>query len=154
MQQKFLLECTHTIFFCCHHSMWKTNNRHYTDSHKIFNLDFVSDVPWRMTKVPYFAPPKLCPPPTNWRGFTSHWKKKWSHFDLKNWVTGRNKIRPGIPSIWRIYIWVKLARYWVSNWLDIESQIDSILRVLLTRYWESNWLDIESQIESIYWESI
>ena len=56
---------------------------------------------------------------------------------------------------------VKLTRYWESNWLDIESQIDSILRVKLTRYWESNWLDIESQIDSIlrvkitrYWESI
>ena len=28
----------------------------------------------------------------------NHWKKKWSHFDLKCWVTGRTKIQPGIPS--------------------------------------------------------
>ena len=40
-------------------------------------------------------------------------KKKWSHFDLKSWVTGGTKIRPGIPSNWRIF---------ESNWLDIESQ--------------------------------
>ena len=65
----------------------------------------------------------------------------------KSKVTGWTKIRTGIPSNWRI--WVKLTRYWESNWLDIESQIDSILRVKLTRYWESNWLDIESQIDSI-----
>ena len=75
-----------------------------------------------------------------------HWKK-WSHFDLKSWVTGGTKIRTGIPSKWRIF---------ESNWLDIESQIDSIsskidsiLRVKLTRYWELNWLDIENQIDSI-----
>ena len=27
-----------------------------------------------------------------------HSKKKWSHFDLKSWVTGRTKVRPKIPS--------------------------------------------------------
>ena len=42
-----------------------------------------------------------------------HSKKKWSHFDLKSWVTGGSKIRPGIPSNWRLF---------ESNWLDIESQ--------------------------------
>ena len=26
-----------------------------------------------------------------------HWKKKWSHFDLKTWVTNGTKIRTGIP---------------------------------------------------------
>ena len=31
-------------------------------------------------------------------GSSFHWKKKWSHFDLKSWVTGGTKIRPGIPS--------------------------------------------------------
>ena len=49
--------------------------------------------------------------------------KKSSHFDLKIWVTGGTKIRLGIPSVWRIF---------KSNWLDIWSQIDSILRVKLT----------------------
>ena len=39
--------------------------------------------------------------------------KKWSHFDLKSWVTGETKIWPGIPSDWRIF---------ESNWLDIESK--------------------------------
>ena len=78
-------------------------------------------------------------------------RKKWSHFDLKSWVTGGTKIRSGIPSNWRIF---------ESNWFDIQSQTDSIFRVKLTRYWESNWLDIESQTDSIlrvkltrYWES-
>ena len=46
----------------------------------------------------------------------AHWKKKSSHFELKSWVTGSNKIRLGIPCNWRIF---------ESNWLDIESQFDS-----------------------------
>ena len=32
-----------------------------------------------------------------------YWKKKWSHFDLKSWVTGGTKIQSGIPSNWRIF---------------------------------------------------
>ena len=51
-----------------------------------------------------------------------HWKKKWSHFDLKSWVTGVTKIRPGIPSNWRIY---------ELNWLEISSQFDSNILQLL-----------------------
>ena len=47
-----------------------------------------------------------------------HRKKKWSHFDLKNWVTGGTKIRPGIP----------------SNWLDIVSRLKLTLNI------ESIWL--------------
>ena len=78
-------------------------------------------------------------------------KEKWSHFDLKSWVTGGTKIRPGIPSNWRIF---------ELNWLTIESpfelthywesiQIDSLLRV------HSNWLTIESPFKlTHYWESI
>ena len=40
-----------------------------------------------------------------------HWKKKWSHFDLKSWVTGGTKIWPGIPSNWRIFelYWLKYS---------------------------------------------
>ena len=49
-------------------------------------------------------------------------RKKWSHFDLKSWVSGGNKIRPGILNHWRIS---------ESNWLDIESQIDSNILQLL-----------------------
>ena len=30
-------------------------------------------------------------------------KKQWSHFDLKSLVTGGTKIRPVIPSNWRIF---------------------------------------------------
>ena len=78
-------------------------------------------------------------------------KEKMESFWPKSWVTGGTKFRPGIPSNWRIF---------ESYWLDIESQMDSILRVNLTRYWESNWLDIESQFDSIlrvkltrHWES-
>ena len=33
-----------------------------------------------------------------------------------------------------------MVQYWESNWLNIESQIDSTLRVKLTQHWESNWL--------------
>ena len=101
-------------------------------------------------------------------------RKKLSHFDLKNWVTGGTKIRYDVPNNWRIFesnwldiesqidsiLRVKLTRYWESIWLDIENQIASIFRVKLNRYLESNWIDIESQIESIlsvkltwYWES-
>ena len=88
--------------------------------------------------------------------------KKWGHFDLKSWVTGGTKIHPGIPSNWRIFesnwldiesqmysiLRVTSTQYWESIRLDIESQFDSILRVNLTRYWESIWLDIESQFDS------
>ena len=69
-----------------------------------------------------------------------HWKKKWSHFDLKSWVTGGTKIR----SNWRIF---------ESNWLGIESQFDSVLRVNLTRYWESICSVLRVNLTR-YWESI
>ena len=42
-------------------------------------------------------------------------EKIWSHFDLKSWVTGGTKIRPGIQSNWRIF---------ESKWLDIGSQFE------------------------------
>ena len=65
-----------------------------------------------------------------------HWKKKWSHVDLKSWVTGVTKIWPRIPSNWRIF---------ESNWLDIENQID-----ILTLNIKSIWLSISSQFDSQY----
>ena len=69
-------------------------------------------------------------------------RQKGSHFDLKMWVTDGTKIRPGIPSDWLIF---------VSNWLDIESQIDSNIFQLLgipgliidssvTQIFRSKWL--------------
>ena len=64
-----------------------------------------------------------------------HWKK-WSHFDLKSWVTGGTKIWPGIPNNWRIF---------ESNWLDIESQIDNLTLII-----ELIWLSISSQFDSQY----
>ena len=47
--------------------------------------------------------------------------------------------------VWHSILRVKLTRYWESIWLNNQSQIDKFE----TRYWESNWLDIESQINSI-----
>ena len=47
-----------------------------------------------------------------WIKHSLHWKEKWSHFDLKSWVTGGTKIQPGLLSNWRIF---------ASLWLDIES---------------------------------
>ena len=57
-----------------------------------------------------------------------HWKKNLSHFDLKRWVIGGTKIRPGIPSNWRIFesIWLDIA--WESIW-----QVDSQYLVNLTQ---------------------
>ena len=52
------------------------------------------------------------------------------------------------PSGWLENIWDKSTQHWELNWLNIESEIDSTLRVKLTQYWESNWLIIESQIGS------
>ena len=60
-----------------------------------------------------------------------HWKIKWSHFDLKSWVTEGTNIQPAILSDWRIF---------ESNWLDIESQIK--LRV------NKKWLSLSSQFDS------
>ena len=60
---------------------------------------------------------------------TSQWQalqiictEKWTHFDLKRWVTGGTKIWPGIPSN---------SRTFESNWLDIDSQFDSNILQLL-----------------------
>ena len=55
----------------------------------------------------------------------SFWPKKF-------WVNGGTKIRPGIPSNWKIF---------ESNWLDMESQFKSMLRV------NSNRLPISSQVD-------
>ena len=50
-------------------------------------------------------------------------------FDLSNWT------RESLSTLR-----VKLTQHWESNWLNIESLIDSTLRVKLTQNWESNWL--------------
>ena len=71
-----------------------------------------------------------------------HWKKKWSHFDLKSWVHGGTKFRPRIPSNWRIF---------ESKWLSISNQYDwNILQLLgipgrilvppVTQLFRSKWL--------------
>ena len=58
--------------------------------------------------------------------YSTEWKK-WSHFDLQSWVTGRTKIRSGIPSNCRIF---------ESIWLDIESQLKN--RVSISSQFHSN----------------
>ena len=73
---------------------------------------------------------------------SANWKKNWSHFDLKSWVSGGTKTRSGIPSIWKIFEW---------NWVDIESQFYSNIlqlpgnpgRILVppvTQLFRSKWL--------------
>ena len=76
-----------------------------------------------------------------------HWKKKCSHFDLKSWVTGGTKIRPGIPSNWKIF-----ESNWPSiyNYDSILSQFDSQYRVNFTLNIESILLSISSQFDSQY----
>ena len=62
------------------------------------------------------------------------WKKKWSHFDLKSWVTSGTKIRPGIPSNWKIF---------ESNWLSILQLLGILGRILvhpMTQLFRSKWL--------------
>ena len=80
--------------------------------------------------IHYFAGPRFEVP---------HWKIKWSHFDLKSWVTGATKIRPEIPSNWRIS---------ESNRLDIVSQIanlthniESIFSCASDSTFRSKWLN-------------
>ena len=78
-----------------------------------------------------------------------HWKKKWSYFDLKSGVTGGTKIRPGIPSNWRIF---------ESNWLDIESQFKNLLSIsihfsisrLQTRLYLLSYWKMEHQCTRLY----
>ena len=74
-----------------------------------------------------------------------HWKEKWIYFDLKSWVTGGTKVRPGIPSqLFNIESQFK-------NWTSISNQFDSnILQLLgipgrtlvppVTQLFRSKWL--------------
>ena len=81
-----------------------------------------------------------------------HRKKKWSHFDLKSWVTGGTKIQP---------------RYWVSisNCLSISIQFDSnILQLLgiqgrilappVTQLFRSKWLHSFFQYLQVFLQAI
>ena len=71
-----------------------------------------------------------------------HWKKKYSDFDLKNWVIGGTKIRPrvwkynkiGRIELFVLYVW----RIFESNWLYVDSQFQ-------------NRLSISSQFDSNIW---
>ena len=66
-------------------------------------------------------------------------KKKIKSFWHKKMSQCGTQIRPGKVGNWRIF---------ESNWLNIESLIDSTLTVKLAQHWESNWLNIENQIDS------
>ena len=86
-----------------------------------------------------------------------HCQKKLSHVDLKNWVTGGTKIRPGIPSSWRIFESNFDSQYRVnltlnigSIWLSISGQFDSQYRVNLTLNIGLIWLSISGQFDSQY----
>ena len=46
-------------------------------------------------------------------------------FDIKSWVHGGTKIRPGIPSNWRIF---------ESYWHDNKSQIDNLTHIIWLKY--------------------
>ena len=68
------------------------------------------------------------------------------HFDLKSWVNGGNKIRPGIPNNWRIFefIWIDIESLnWRLHWLNNESQ-----------NWHLHWVDNESQNWHLHWLDI
>ena len=57
----------------------------------------------------------------------THWKKL-SHFDLKSWVTGGSKSRPGIPSdLIQIFLNYLESRVWFyfRQWLNFLGQNDS-----------------------------
>ena len=75
-------------------------------------------------------------PSLQWIAGFQTMKEKWSHFDLKSWVTGETIIRPGIPSNWRIFD---------SNWLNIEGQFQNWLNI---EGQFQNWLNIEGQFQN------
>ena len=81
--------------------------------------------------------------------FISHWKKKWSHFDLKSWVTGGTKIRPGILSNWRI---LKLLGIPGLILLPPVTQIFRSKWLIFSFSASSLWEDIETKIKAkLYW---
>ena len=56
-----------------------------------------------------------------------NWKKKWSHFDLKNWVISGTKIRPGRILDSNILQLLGIpGRILVCQWLNFLGQDDSI----------------------------
>ena len=73
----------------------------------------------------------------------SHWKKKWSHFELKSWVTGRTKIRPWIPTNWRIFesIWLSISSRFYWNILQLFRIPGWILVPQVTQLFRSTWLN-------------
>ena len=66
-----------------------------------------------------------------------HREKKWSHYDLKSWVTDGIIIQPGKVSNWRII---------ESIWLSMLSQFDSQWWVNLTFNIKSIWLPCRANL--------
>ena len=64
-----------------------------------------------------------------------HWKKKWSHFDLKSWVTGGTKIRPEI-----VLIWLSILSHFDSNIIQLIGIPGRILVPTVTQLFWSKWL--------------
>ena len=62
-------------------------------------------------------------------------KEKWSHFDLKCWVTGGTNIRQGIMSNWRI------SSQFDSNILQFLGIPGRIFVPPVTQLFRSKWLD-------------
>ena len=76
-----------------------------------------------------------------------HRNKKWSHFDLKSWVTGGTKVRPSRLRVIGEYL-NELTLNIELNLLSISSQIGSQYWFKLTLNIESNSLSISSQFNS------
>ena len=67
-------------------------------------------------------------------------KQKWSHFDLKSWVTGRTIIRPGIPSNCRIFESNWISSQFESNILQLLGIPGRIIVPPVTQLFRSKWL--------------
>ena len=82
------------------------------------------------------------PPTAVWVPYKIHWKRKWSHFDLKSWATDEIKIRSVIPSDWRIFEsnWLLVSSQFDSNILQLLGITDRILDPPVTQLFRSKWL--------------
>ena len=91
---------------------------------------------------------KISSSPVTLYTWSSHWKKKRSHFDLKSWFTGETKIQPGIPSNWRIFESnYSESLFSFHQWLNFLGQNDSIFSFSLL-WWtfsSSPWMSFSKK---------
>ena len=83
--------------------------------------------------------------------YSYHWKKKWSHLDLKIWVTGGTKIKPGfrvIGEYLRVKFYYPIIRNLGSNF---SSTSDSNYLVKMTPFFQcrQNFLFNSGKIREI-----